>query len=263
MHDGVATLFLTKLLPAFVYPLGLAIWLLILSGVLAVLDRRRPAILCTMLAVSGLWIASLPPFAEWALGTLERQYPARALADLPEADVAIVLGGALGARVHPRVTVDLTASSDRVLQAARLYRAGKVKRVLVTGGNTPWLPGEEPESELIRDLLIEWGVPADAISTAGASRNTYENALEIRAMREQKPFGSALLVTSAAHMPRSMAIFKRVGIQVSAATTDVEVVSSSPWTPLRMLPDAGALAMSTAAMKEWMGFYAYCAREFL
>ncbi len=33
------------------------------------------------------------------------------------------------------------------------------------------------EADLIRDLLMEWGVPKDAIFLEGSSRNTRENAL--------------------------------------------------------------------------------------
>ena len=135
--------------------------------------------------------------------------------------------------------------------------------MLVTGGNIPWLSASRPEADLIRELLIEWGVPADAIEIAGESRNTYENALEIKAMWRATPFASALLVTSAAHMPRAMAIFRRSGLPVTAATTDVEAVDAMPASVLRYLPDAEALFLTTLALKEWMGYWAYGARGYL
>ncbi len=263
MTDSTRELLLTKLLPVFIYPLGLAIALIILSGLFAAFARQRLALVCAGLAAAGLWVAATPSFAEWALGTLERQHRPRAIADLPQADVAIVLGGAVSAPVPPRLTLELTATSDRVRFAAHLYRAGKVARVLVTGGNIPWLPGETPEADLIRDLLIEWGVPAAAIEVAGQSRNTYENALEIRAMHNRQPFATALLVTSAAHMPRALAVFRHASLPVTPATTDIEIVTPGPWTPLRWLPDAGALALTTLAAKEWLGFWVYRTRGYL
>ena len=125
------------------------------------------------------------------------------------------------------------------------------------------MPGEVPEAELIRERLVEWGVPAAAVEISGASRNTHENALEIRAMRERQPFTSALLVTSAAHMPRAMAVFQRADLPVITATIDVEVVSTGLWTTLRWVPDADALAMTTSAVKEWISFWAYRARGYL
>lgn len=261
--DSSVTLFLTKLLPVFVYPLGLAIALVILAGLFGRWGRRRLATLLVALSTMGLWMTSTPAFSDWLLGGLESVHPPRAIADLPEADVAIVLGGAVSGAVRPRVTSDLMSSADRVLHAVRLYRAGKAKRILVAGGNVPWDPGQIPEAQLIRDLLVEWGVPAGAIAVGGESRNTYENALEIRAMRAQTPFASALLVTSAFHMPRAMAVFERAGLSVIAASTDVEVVAAAPWTPLRWLPNADALAVTTRALKERLGFLAYRLRGYL
>ncbi len=263
MPDSAIVIYLTKLLPVFVYPLGLGITLILVGSAIAGLGRRRIGAAIIVGASAGLWLASTPVVAEWALGTLERRNPPRAISELPNADVAIVLGGALGQPVPPRKALDLSPSSDRILHAARIYRAGKVQRILVTGGNLPWLPQVASEAELIRDLLMEWGVPESAITIAGASRNTYENALEVRAMHERAPFQSALLITSAAHMPRSLAIFKRADLPVMPATTDVEVVDPGPWMPLRSLPDAEALAMTTAAMKEWIGYWAYWARGYL
>ena len=263
MFESDASFFLTKLLPLFVYPLGAAISLAVAGGICAALRLRRLAMLSFFVGLVVLWVSSTPVFAEWALGSLERQYPATTMADTPEADVAIVLGGAVGQPVAPRVEPDLHEASDRVLHAARLFRAGKIKRVLVSGGNFPWLAAVKPEAELIKSLLIEWGVPAAAIEIAGRSRNTYENALEIKEIRQRSGFKSALLVTSAAHMPRAMAIFQKAGLPVVASTTDILVFDGASGSVFRWLPDAAALTMTTNAVKEWIGFWAYRARGYL
>ena len=218
---------------------------------------------CVTVAATWLWVASMPVFAHWAIATLEHQYPPHSVEQSPKADVAIVLGGAVSQPAPPRVELDLNKSSDRVLKAARLYEAGRVDHVLVTGGNPPGWPDIVPEAELIRSLLIDWGVPAQAIRIAGESRNTYENALEIKAIWEKAPFDSALLVTSAAHMPRAMAVFEKAGLPVTASTTDIEALKGMPATALRWLPDASALTLTTVAMKEWLGYLAYRARGYI
>src|SRR6516225_9564766 len=110
------------------------------------------------------------------------------MAKTPTAEVAIVLGGAVGQPLPPRVETGLSEASDRVLHAARLYKAGKVKRILVTAGNIPWLSSVKPEADLIRELLMEWGVPSEAIELASQSRNTYENALEIKDIWQREGF---------------------------------------------------------------------------
>jgi uncharacterized SAM-binding protein YcdF (DUF218 family) len=263
MLADVFLLFLSKLLPIFVLPLGLTLSLALLGIVLWLFYYRRLARLCFGTALAILWICSTPVVANRAIASLEGQYPPRSMADTPHADAAIVLGGVIGQPEPPRVAAELTDTSDRVLHAARLYRAGKVKRILVSAGNIPWATAMKPEAELIRDLLVEWGVAADAIESGTESRNTFENAMEIQRMLRSKGFTSALLVTSATHMPRAMATFKRAGVPVIASTTDVSVVKSAHADPLRWLPNAGALAATTTAVREWMGYLAYRARGYL
>lgn len=262
MPESSLILFLSKLLPLLVYPVGLSLTLMTLAGAGALLGRRRLPNLALAGAVGVLWLSAMPVFATWAIGTLERQFPARSIADTPKADVAIILGGAIGQPLAPRVTLDLGDGADRVWHAARLYRSGTVKRVLVAGGNIPWMPTVKPEAQLIRELLMEWGVPDTAISIAGGSRNTFENALEIKNLRRQTGFSSGLLITSAFHMPRAMAVFRRAGVPVTAASVDVRAVHKRQTDVLDWLPDAGALLTTTSAIKEWIGYFVYRLRGF-
>ena len=64
-------------------------------------------------------------------------------------------------------------------------------------------------------------------------------------------------------MPRAMAVFQKAGLPVAAATTDIEALKGVPWSPLRWLPDASALAMTTKALKEWLGYMAYQMRGYI
>jgi uncharacterized SAM-binding protein YcdF (DUF218 family) len=248
-------LFISKLLPIFIFPLGLSLLLLGASMAGALLSFRRLKIFAFAGAVVILWASSTPLVADWAASSLERQYPAKPMAETQTAEVAIVLGGAVRQPSPPRVEPGLSAASDRVLHAARLYKAGKVKRVLVAAGNIPWLSSVKPEAELIGDLLMEWGVPSEAIELGSRSRNTYENALEIKEIWQRHRFESALLVTSAAHMPRAMATFLHAGLPVAASTADVHITGGA--NPFALLPDPGALETATNAMKEWLGLLVY------
>ena len=247
------SLFLSKLLPVFVYPLGLAIIL----GVVALIRGRHLGRAALTLALAILWVASMPVSSNWLLSQLEAQYPPVSIETLPHADVAIVLGGAIGQPLPPRITPELSDAADRVLHAARLYRAGKTDRILVSGGNLPWMMGVKPESQLVADLLIEFGVPLDGIFQDKASRNTRENALNSAAIMQARGWRTALLVTSGAHMPRAIAAFRKVGLDPVPASTDVQVVYPIYGTVFDFLPDAGALAATTDAMKELIGLLVY------
>jgi uncharacterized SAM-binding protein YcdF (DUF218 family) len=123
--------------------------------------------------------------------------------------------------------------------------------------------GDQTGGELIKELLVEWGVASEAIEIATTSRNTFENALEIQRMWKLREFKPALLVTSAKHMPRAMAVFRRAGLPVIASTTDVLALDGDQADLFKWLPDASALSMTTTAAKEWMGFLIYKVRGFL
>ena len=250
------TLFLSKLLPIFVYPLGLAIVL----GLFALVRRGRIGRAALAMALVVLWGASMPVSSNWLLGQLEAEYPPAPIETLPRADVAIVLGGSIGQPLPPRVTSDLSDAADRVLYTARLFRAGKVDRILVSGGNLPWQAGVKPESQLVSDLLIEFGVRPGAIVQDDTSRNTHENAVNSAVIMNAQAWRTALLVTSGAHMPRALAAFRRVGLNVIPAATDIRVVYPLYSSLLDFLPDAGALTQTTEAIKEWIGLAAYRVR---
>jgi uncharacterized SAM-binding protein YcdF (DUF218 family) len=93
-----------------------------------------------------------------------------------KADVAILLGGNLNGESTRNGEPSLGAGADRVLQAARLYRAGQVRYILISAGNLPWQHAHLPEAEQIAHLLKEWGIPAEMLIIEMQSRNTYENA---------------------------------------------------------------------------------------
>jgi uncharacterized SAM-binding protein YcdF (DUF218 family) len=257
MLDGETALFLTKVLPLAIYPLGAAIGLGLIAVGLGVGGYRRAAVRVGLTGLALLWIASTPKVAGWAMGTLEGQHPPRAVEETAAADVAILLGGGVASPTPPRTSAELNDAGDRVIHAVRLFKAGKVRRILVSGGNIPWVSGGAPEAELMRDYLIEFGVPIDAIEIAGQSQNTYQNAREIVAMWAGGQFRSALLVTSAAHMPRAMAVFRKAGLPVEPSPTDVRAVPPNEATLLDWLPHAGALEQTTQAIREWIGLFVY------
>ena len=250
-------LYLSKLLPLLVLPVGIVMELCLLALLFLWLDKRKASAVCLVSAVLALWVFSMPIVASFLYGRLESDFPPLALEKIPVSECIVLLGGAVAPPLHPRVDIEMSEGVDRVYKAARLYRAGKGRVIIVSGGNLPWLPDAAPEAELIRALLLEWGVPAAAILLETGSRNTWENAVNSRALLDKLDCGMPLLVTSAAHMARSVAAFEKVGVRVFAVTTDVLVVSVTKLAVMDFLPNAGALAMTTNAVREWMGRRVY------
>jgi uncharacterized SAM-binding protein YcdF (DUF218 family) len=261
-------LFLSKLLPLFVYPLGLACVLMVVALVMWWRRSRWVPVplslaLIVLLLASNTWVAnSLVRSLEW------QQLPPK---ELPTADAIVLLGGATKSGFPPRPGVDLSEGGDRVFYAAQLYREGKAPLVIASGGRIAWRGGGPSESADMAEILKTLGVPSSAILQDPSSLNTYQNAVNVRQIMKKRDIRRVLLVTSAMHMPRSLQIFKRQGIEAIAAPTDFlvsqqefEEPNSSPQaTVLSLLPDTDRLEKTTLALKEYMGMVIYRLRGWL
>src|SRR5208283_2573709 len=152
----------------------------------------------------------------------------------------------------------LINSSDRILHALRLYRAGKAPIVLCSGGGGR----AAPEAMVMSRLLQEWGVPSEAILLEDQSLNTRENALLSYPVLSTRSIRHILLVTSAMHMQRAAAVFRKAGFEVTPAPADFRTGWGqgdggfldwlSGW-----LPQASNLQWSDKALTEWIGLLVY------
>ncbi len=262
-------LFLSKLLPLLIYPLGLACVLLVLA---LVLIRRRPrwAAGAIALALILLLVSSNNWVATGVMRSLEWRYPDSL--DLPEAEAIVVLGGAIRPQLPPRPWIEVAEEGDRVLHGARLYLAGKAPLLVFSGGRITWGQGQtRSEAADMAELAGALGVPASAILLEPASLNTFENAAYTKALLAERGIEQILLVTSALHMPRSLAIFTKQGFEATPAPTDFHVVrdplnlDSNTWQgrTLGLVPQTENLHYLTRALKEYVGIVIYWLRGWL
>jgi uncharacterized SAM-binding protein YcdF (DUF218 family) len=254
-------LFLSKLIALFVLPLGLAI--VCVAVALAIWRRRILSRSLGATALIVLWLASAPVVANWLNDGLETAYTAVPVDQQSKADAIVILGGIIGQGRTKDGVSDLGDPVDRIIHGWRLFRSGKANTIVVSGGNLPWLASSEPEALLIGKFLIELGVPQTSIITESESRNTHENAVNTAEILKRHNLRSALLVTSASHMPRAKATFEMTGIVVTPAPTDFRARRPLAQSVFDFLPDAGSLAGTTSALREWLGFSYYRWRGWL
>jgi uncharacterized SAM-binding protein YcdF (DUF218 family) len=246
-----------------IYPLNVFFGLTLLAGVLRLLGWSVAAFRGLVLALVGLWLASTPVVAEWAYYQLERQYSPLPILQTPDADVGILLGGVTDPPLAPRQKPDLEGGADRIAHAADLYRAGKVRLIIASGGAMPWTPEQHTEAKIMAGFLEAWGVPAHAIVIESSSRTTQENAARVADIWAQQGFKSGLLITSAAHMPRALATFRALDLAVSPASSDVEVILPISRSVLDWIPSSEALDLSRRAVHEYLGRAMYAWRGWL
>jgi len=242
---------LSKLVTCLLSPLGSSLCLLGLALFLAWRRRSRLATACGALAMVWLWAWSMPVLSLWLRGTLEDQFAQRPLSRVPQAQALVLLGGGVSPPSGKAADINLGAAADRVWYAARLFHAGKAPLLLLSGGSDPQRHAFS-EARAMAIFLQDLGVPAPALVLEEDSRNTLENAVFCAKLLKARGIRHVLLVTSALHMPRALALFSAQGLQVEPAPTDFEADSLPPGA-LAWLPDAEALDGSGRAMKEWVG----------
>jgi SanA protein len=147
--------------------------------------------------------------------------------EVPNRRVAIVFGAGLWRNGTPTPVL-----VDRVTEAANLYFAGKVEKLLLSGDNR-FVNYNEPEA--MRQLALSLGVPSDAIVRDYAGRRTYDTCYRAKAI-----FGvtQAILVTQSFHMPRALYLCNRLGVSSVGVASDLQYyrkISRLSWN-LRELP---------------------------
>ncbi|MFL9925742.1 YdcF family protein [Herbaspirillum lusitanum] len=169
------------------------------------------------------------------------------------AQAIVVLGGGRLSNAPEFGSSDQPSAATlaRLEYAAYLHRATGLP-LLVTGGK----PDGSRESEaglMARSLQRDFEVKARWIE--GESDNTQQNAVMSAAMLKPAGISKVLLLTDAMHMERSMKAFGQTELAAVAAPTGFISYQRSLSTDY--LPNAGALALSSYAMHEWIGLLWY------
>src|SRR5262249_5952245 len=151
---------------------------------------------------------------------------------LPQSDVVIVLTG---------------ATANRLIHALRIYNADKAPLILISGANQSWQRCTLPAADSITEVLVGLGLPPSAVILETESRDTRENAVRTAAIFRAHGWRNGILVTSGSHMPRALAAFRKAGLSLVPAATDIYAGAPKVNGLFDLLPDAGALAQTTLA----------------
>ena len=245
------TFILLKILATLmVPPASLAVGV-VLSLAIRVMGRRRLAITVLGLSIFQTLVLSFPPVSGMLIGLLESK--ARSLtAGSPSCcyEAIVVLGGGIAPASPPHtIEPELTEGSDRIWQAARLYRAGAAPKIIVSGGSFVEQQGgpATTEAEAMRRFLLDLGVPNDAIVSEGKALNTIENIANVRDIVKG---GRVAIITSAYHVPRAAKLASKGGLDFAMFGVDWSPPdAATPWWD-SWLPSVAALNFSNRALRE-------------
>jgi uncharacterized SAM-binding protein YcdF (DUF218 family) len=246
-----------KIVALFFYPVGLCLGILIL-GLFCLWATRRQRLgrVLVTLGTALLLLLSTSLISSWLLVPLEQRYPALlhpetvsgGSKDSTSPKWIVVLGGGHVSDPHLPANSQISAAAlGRVVEGVRLHKVIPGSKLLLSGGA---VFDPVPEAEVMAQVAVLLGVKPQDIVLESDSRDTAEEAEIIASMIGREKF---FLVTSAAHMPRSMALFKKRGMQPIPAPADFRAPNTQSSGLVRFFPGVWSLGQSQIALHEYLG----------
>ncbi len=182
------------------------------------------------LTISIIWIATISytPFSNLLISPLENQYTA--LSETPkDVKYILLLGG---------------GRENRGWEALRLYNQMPNSKIITSGYAGR---GSEAEAVTTANILYGLGIPKKDVIIHSSPKDTQEEAIKIKQTLGEEKF---ILITSAYHMPRALALFKKEGLNPIIAPTDFKIKDSDK---ALSVPSAYALKKTEVAWHEYLG----------
>lgn len=179
--------------------------------------------------------------------------------DMRPHDLGIVLTGSTIPMLKPNDRVYFQRGADRVTHTVQLYKLGLLKRIMISGGSGRLMGEDEPEADKFKKAMVMMGIPPEDIFIENETRNTYESAERVRPMLDSLHFRpeDCLLITSAFHMRRTLACYRKVGLNIEPFTTDFYGHPRFFYPDGLLIPKLEAMLLWHKLIKEWVGMLAY------
>jgi uncharacterized SAM-binding protein YcdF (DUF218 family) len=246
-----------KIVALFFNPVGLCLGILIL-GLFCLWATRRQRLgkVLVTLGTVLLLLLSTSLISSWLLVPLEQRYPAllhpETVSWEPKDSTSpkwiVVLGG--GHQSDPSLPANSQISAaalGRVVEGVRLHNVIPGSKLLLSGGA---VFDPVPEAEVMAQVARFLGVRPQDIRLEPDSLDTADQAEFIAKMIGREQF---ILVTSAAHMLRAMALFRKRGMQPIPAPADFQVRRAQRLSPDWFFPRAASLGWEEIALHEYLG----------
>jgi uncharacterized SAM-binding protein YcdF (DUF218 family) len=243
---------LSKVLIVFTEPIG---WFFSLFFISIFIRNKVKKRILRVLSFFILWIFSNGAFTEWAARAYE--IPPVKISDMPAKEIGVVLtGGLINDPISYTHGTHIGTSADRIYQAAKLYKAKKIQKILISGGDNLKLP-VVIESQNAKQFLMDMGVPAADIYTENKSLNTYQNALfTAQTLTKLNAPKDIILISSASHLPRAIACFKKQNIK-AVPFPCAHIATYWQVNAFDFLPNGEEMQKAKWLTKEWQGYIIY------
>lgn len=217
-------------------------------GLVSLLFRKfRTAKLFVLAGFVFLILFTSRPFGNFLLAPLEDKYPPLRIEASGDSKFIVVLAGSLNFKPELPITSQMTAPMViRLMEGIRIHKALPHTRLILSGGGRH----EVSEAEMMRRLAEVFGVDRERMILETKSLTTYEEAQCLKPIVRGEKF---ILVTSARHMPRSMALFQKLGMKPVPAPTNHLVREHQDFPFENWIPHANNMVLCSEAVYEYMG----------
>jgi len=235
-----------KIISAFLMPLPLLILTLLIGFfILCFTKKQKTGKIIIGFGIFLVILFGCSLFTDSLISPLEQAYPKYEKTDIPVKYV-VVLGGGYNFNSQLPPSSRLSRPSlSRLVEGITIYRENPGSVLIFSGyaGRS-----KKSNAEGMADVAISLGVPKKDIILEKSPRDTHEEVLLIKEIVKDKPF---VLVTSAAHMKRSMMLFEKQNTNPIPAPTDFLVNKNNNGMP--KLPSTGEYQKADSAIHEYLG----------
>ncbi len=235
--------FLKKFVTFFVEPFGVVFTLLVLGVIFLYLKKELQAKVFLSSSLFFLFLFSYPPFSNFLVQNLENQYPKYEYKQ--DIQYIHVLGSGHNTDEAQPISSHVgDAGTKRVLEGVIIQKQTLNSKIVFTG-----YAGDTNTTTAIMNsqLAIALGVTQEDMIINGLPTDTREEVEFMKTLVGSEPF---ILVTSATHMPRSMMLFKSLGLNPIAAPTSFY---KSEFKGYLRAPKPIYFHISTIAIHEYIG----------
>ena len=243
-------IFINKILPIIVSPLGLII-ILLLFGIFR--KKMWPLLIALILLI----ILSLPIVSRQLIKFLEQGYTLISPNNVDTADTVIVLSGMIRTiKQNNEIYYEFSDAVDRVFAGIELLKLNKTQKIILTRGKLPWSLGM-PEGEFLAQFVKSQGINKNQVILTEVVQNTNDEAIAVSKILPKN--SKIILVTSAFHMPRAKTVFENQNLKVIPYAVDFRL-GEKKMDVLDFLPQANAFKDSSFYFREIIGRAYYSLR---
>jgi uncharacterized SAM-binding protein YcdF (DUF218 family) len=247
--------FLRSLAP-LAHPLGL-LWLALICGTIFAARKRRLRLSVILGMVTLLLTLAGSRLPIYLVTGLESPFILQDPQSLPECDAVVMLGGCLEVSKNDLAGFNLNDAADRITTAIEMVRLKKAG-VLVLGGSGPVDAADGPsQAEVLKRWLDLWQLPGVPVRALDTCFSTHDEAMKVQALAAEQGWKRILLVTSAAHLRRAEAVFRKAGLDVVPVGCDFTRLGTPYRAGFNPIPRLNGFKYLDVYLHEQIGWQVY------